>query len=695
MRSDVITRTCPHPAGRIRLLGRVAGVESCELVADGDEIVVGSALDGDLVLADPLLPPRAFRLRREKCHAGTESACRCVWTLEAFPGTRVYVNRSLARAEKLAYGDTIALGCHEFVFLRAGDAARNLRFNQNVGDICARLLAGCRIPAGYLNSTPTRQHWRRRRIASTWVGLAALLLLLLAVLSPQVERWEAVQPPLEVSVVEPLQVSPDAVRSLAEVKRETFTPTEPVVERADLAKPAPRAEELQATPVTEVTSPQPAAPSSLQAAVADPGRLAPVALAQAAPSDLTLDRTPDKLAGARAPGRETVAETVASAADTRLRDFEAALPAAPAVAAEVEARTEPGRPAADLGQLPTGDGWKLPSLAPATVRMAGLAVARQDTALAGGGPARRLSIEEAAQAQPQRAGLSAMRSLLRPAGTPAAALAAQQDLKASLTRPSTEALKENTARTIDSLAAYKPSPVRFENFDGIRVPVVRIAEQLSQLAVDPGANPISADGTVTPEEVAVSWKSGAFRRHAAGNPPPEADPPTYCYVGKSDVNGKPHLYISFVCKDPDVGKLIANRRSGNSQMVMDDSVEIFLDTNFDRRDYYQMVVNAKGEHWAAYMSGPLFDPPMPPPQSWNASPTIKTTINRDAGQWVCEILIPFDRLGGVPAKGSRWAVNFCRNYRGQVEDSQLQTWFAVYGDRRNFHRPSRFGQFEW
>ena len=82
-------------------------------------------------------------------------------------------------------------------------------------------------------------------------------------------------------------------------------------------------------------------------------------------------------------------------------------------------------------------------------------------------------------------------------------------------------------------------------------------------------------------------------------------------------------------------------------------------------------------------------------QAWDSGATVRTSIAREPGQWACEILIPFDRLGGVPAKGTRWAVNFARNFRGQIEDWQLQSWFAVYDQSRNFHHPSLFGIFQW
>ena len=86
MKDEIIARLSPHPAGRVRLTGRVAGVQACELVADRDNLLIGSSLACDLTVADPLLPARAFRLQRRKCHAGTERNCQCQWTLEALPG---------------------------------------------------------------------------------------------------------------------------------------------------------------------------------------------------------------------------------------------------------------------------------------------------------------------------------------------------------------------------------------------------------------------------------------------------------------------------------------------------------------------------------------------------------------------------------------------------------------------------------
>src|SRR5688572_181766 len=105
-----------RPLPKVRVSGRVGGVVACELLTVADEITVGSAVDNDLVLLDPLAPPRAFRLSHLKEHDDPKHVCHACWELHAFPGARVYVNNSLTPRERLAFGDVIAVGCHAITF---------------------------------------------------------------------------------------------------------------------------------------------------------------------------------------------------------------------------------------------------------------------------------------------------------------------------------------------------------------------------------------------------------------------------------------------------------------------------------------------------------------------------------------------------------------------------------------------------
>ena len=601
MRLDTLDTVAAHPAGRIRLTGRVCGIDACELVADRDEIIVGSALDCDLVIPDPLIPPRAFRVRRRKCHAGTEGDCRCQWALESLGGARVCVNRRLTRRECLADGDRVSIGCHELEFRTHAAVPRNFRTNRNVSDICRRLVAERVPPAGSLDATPTRAYQRRRRLALRTVAALAALAAACFLVAPRQEAFESAPEPLEITIAD-LEKSAAAVRSLAAVERRRFDAAEPAAAAAELTAAQPALPDLAAQPVTMATGLAPAAPAAL----------------------------------------------ARSAIDV------AALPPVPAAAAAAQ---PPRRPLALAAAAPTAR--------------------------------RRIESPAASADAPQPLAAYA------PAAQPAAPQPVAARLTAPVAGPTPAQLVADRAATLARLDKLSATPVAHETIQGFRVPVARIAAQLEELAVaaPEAAKPV-ADGTVTAAEMEASWKSGTFKRHAAGDPPPDADPPTQCFVSKAEVNGQPGLYVSFVCTDPDLAKLKAGAPQGDMMALLgDDTVEVFLDVDNDRVNYHQLIVNARGAFWTAYYPKPLLDGGTPQP--WACSPAVKTTINAAAGQWTCEIMLPFASLGGVPAPGSRWSVNFCRNFRGQGEDWQLQTWFAVFDGKRNFHHPSRFGVFQW
>lgn len=602
-------------AARVEIVGDVAGVDACRVLSDRGRIVVGSALDCDVVLRDPLVPARAFELRFDPTRIGPRRRLASGWLLEPSPGARVFVNNDLAKTESLVTGDEIAVGCHRLRFKAASSGvvdARAQATHMAVDDVIARVTAHPDAPQGFFAGLPSwRDKLRTRRAALVGVILGAILLL--PFLLPREEYYEQVQPPMEV-VISNLQMAPasETLRSLSDVQRKSFeAPQEQTTELQPMSTPATpemQAKTIDAKPL-EIKPP----PAPIERVAADAGpQLAPLAVAP-----------------------------------------------------------------------PQGERLEL----------------KQESATLGrSAPVRRLSVDETARPQgtPELATPGVKTD--NPMKAPAASTKLAQELAQSRSAPAPQIAAART-NAVQELAAFKPSPLKFEELNGNRVPVVRMSEALTEIALPQGAQGIVLDGKITESEVNLSWKSGRFRLHGPGTPP-EADPATYCYVGKMDVNGRKHLYISFLCADPNTDQIIANwaQNTTNHQdasgIILDDTVEIFLDVNFDRKDYHQLIVNAKGFYWAAYYPTPtgMLENRF---QGWNVSPTVKTTINKAAGNWVCEIAIPFDQLGGEPAKGARWSVNFCRNFRGQKSDHQLQTWFLVYDQKRNYHHPDLFGVFQW
>jgi len=228
------------------------------------------------------------------------------------------------------------------------------------------------------------------------------------------------------------------------------------------------------------------------------------------------------------------------------------------------------------------------------------------------------------------------------------------------------------------------------------------------------------DGEVTGEEMGISWKSSRFKIHGPGVPP-DAEPPTHCYVGKGTIEGKPHLYIAYVCVDPNTDEIVdlygkpeppapepdASKESGGEKkppkpphrIECDDSIEIYLDTRGDRKSYYHMIVNTSGKQWSKQVADGDHSKDSRG-EEWKVTPIIKTKINREAKRWTLEVLIPFEQLGydkpgGEPQRGDDWAVNFTRNFRGQNNSGGYQSWFLIYEGGVNYHRPDNFGIFKW
>lgn len=601
---------CPDNHRRVQIIGTVAGIQACQLLSDHEEIVVGSGLDCDLVVADPLVPRRAFRLRCEKSHHGMHEPCDCRWVIEAVGAARVCLNGRLTRRDRITFGDVIGIGCHRLAFDQVAPT-RNAHGNVQVEDLCSALTGGVDPPEGYLSACASRAARSRTRRAMRLAGAVALVLLLLALLLHRDEAMtESVAAPMEVAMIGPVRPAPDAVRSLEQVERRTVRePTSP--EAADM-------EELSAPPI-------------------EGGRAEPLAM------------------------RPTMDPSVPS-----------------------PARLETA--AVDVG--PSDD------RAPLTERVReSLAVRRDVEKLQSSAPRRRLTQAEAAQ--PAMAALLGRSGELEIPAESTPASYRRYKLKPAGPAPvPSRRLDTGGPTQLEALERYGMSELAFETHRGKRIPVARVPDKLETLAVDPSAGEIKMDGKITDVEVAASWKSGQFRLHGPGNPP-KGKPPTFCYVARTEIDGKTYLYISFTCMDPDVSKLVTgNARRGGDKIVLDDSVEIFLDVDFDRTDYHQLIVNAKGDVWSGYFPKPGEMGPGPH-RPWKSAARAKATINREAKRWVCEVLVPFDRLGGVPKKGDRWAVNFCRNFRGQTDDEHLQTWFLVYDGHRNFHNPELFGVFQW
>ena len=115
-------------------------------------------------------------------------------------------------------------------------------------------------------------------------------------------------------------------------------------------------------------------------------------------------------------------------------------------------------------------------------------------------------------------------------------------------------------------------------------------------------------------------------------------------------------------------ELLANATERDGPAWQDDSVELFLDTNRDRRTFYQIIVNPKGVFFdqdagAKDLAGPKWDGPI----------TVATQVLPD--RWVAEVKLAFAGLRLAEAEGQVWGANFARtSYRN---GRSAYTWARV------------------
>ena len=164
------------------------------------------------------------------------------------------------------------------------------------------------------------------------------------------------------------------------------------------------------------------------------------------------------------------------------------------------------------------------------------------------------------------------------------------------------------------------------------------------------------------------WKTagimGNFSLIDGGKPTAE----TKAWVTTDGVN----LYVAVECEEKLMGNIIANVRENQGAVYSDDCVEVFIDSDYLEREYYQVCVNSLGYYYTGGSKG-----------LWQ--PSLKTAANRGDDRWMVEMAIP---LADLKIKGQLFGFNVCRERR-PLEVFELICWSPT-GER--FGEPRRFGE---
>lgn len=158
---------------------------------------------------------------------------------------------------------------------------------------------------------------------------------------------------------------------------------------------------------------------------------------------------------------------------------------------------------------------------------------------------------------------------------------------------------------------------------------------------------------------------------------------------------KENLYIKIVCAEPEMKKIVAQRKERDSNIYLDDSIEIFIVT--DKEDasgdtvYYQFVINSTGGIFDSRNINRKFNYLNNHYPEWNSNISVKP--GKTENSWNLAISIPLKDIGiENPVPGKRIFMNICRNRKaGNNKETSCYALLLKGG----FHDPMSFWPMEF
>ncbi|MGC9318024.1 MAG: carbohydrate binding family 9 domain-containing protein, partial [Armatimonadota bacterium] len=180
----------------------------------------------------------------------------------------------------------------------------------------------------------------------------------------------------------------------------------------------------------------------------------------------------------------------------------------------------------------------------------------------------------------------------------------------------------------------------------------------------------SIDGSLDDECWDQGVRTGAFVT--------PQDEPTKLWTAARIAHDGQTLYVGVECREPQPGQLFTEHIERDSDVYLDDCVEVFLDTDLDFRTYYHFVVNAANvqRDESRAMGGKT-----PKDVAWNARWRSAVAIG-DRG-WSVELAIPFSEVGLELDGDTAVGLNICRS---APRIDELSCWVPTHG---GFHNPHR------
>lgn len=133
-----------------------------------------------------------------------------------------------------------------------------------------------------------------------------------------------------------------------------------------------------------------------------------------------------------------------------------------------------------------------------------------------------------------------------------------------------------------------------------------------------------------------------------------------------------NLYVALECFQ-NTGKLTTEAADRDGSTWKDDSVEIFLNHNYEATPFVQFIINARGAFFDQWGQAPEETYSVRLARNLNASWAAKIYPDR----WTAELRLPLDEFGIDPAKAPMLRINFVRNVVGERQDAaDISAWFT-------------------
>ncbi|MDD3927841.1 MAG: sugar-binding protein, partial [bacterium] len=134
------------------------------------------------------------------------------------------------------------------------------------------------------------------------------------------------------------------------------------------------------------------------------------------------------------------------------------------------------------------------------------------------------------------------------------------------------------------------------------------------------------------------------------------------------------IYIGVYCQDKNAGQNACKILNRDGTVWSDPSIEIFIDPQFSRTNYYHLALNQAGVQFDARDHD----------GSWNCA--WKAVTYTGDGYWSAEIFLPFGEMGIDGKVGEWWGINICAN---NITTKENTCWSPTFA---GFHTPDRFGK---